>query len=80
MGGLAAVLPFAAAAQQQTRSRRLGMILAAGKTPEYVAAIAAFEQVLESLGWQQGRNFQMDVRWSAASKEAASSAAGAIRE
>jgi len=36
--GGAAVLPRAAALQQPDRVRRLGIIIAVGKTPEYVAS------------------------------------------
>jgi putative ABC transport system substrate-binding protein len=74
IGGLATVVPLAAVAQQPVRDRRLGIILAAGKTPEYLAALAAFEQALEALGWHQGGNLRTEVRWSAGSKEAARSA------
>jgi putative ABC transport system substrate-binding protein len=48
------------------------------KTPEYVAALAAFEQVLGSLGWKQGNNLQIDDRWSAGGPESARSAANEI--
>jgi hypothetical protein len=34
------------------RARRRGIILATGKTPEYVAALVAFEQVLGSFDWK----------------------------
>jgi len=74
IGGVA-VLPRAAAVQQPDRVRRLGIIIAVGKTPEYVAALAAFEQVLGSLGWKQGDNLRIDDRWSAGSQESAHSAA-----
>jgi putative tryptophan/tyrosine transport system substrate-binding protein len=74
IGGVA-VLPRAAAVQQPDRVRRLGIIIAVGKTPEYVAALAAFEQVLGSLGWKQGDNLRIDDRWSAGSRESAHSAA-----
>jgi putative ABC transport system substrate-binding protein len=63
--GGAAVLPRAAAVKQPDRVRRLGIIIGVGKTPEYVAALAAFEQVLGSLGWKQGDNLRIDDRWSA---------------
>ena len=49
--------------------------MAVGKTPEYVAALAALEQELGSLGWKQGENLQIDDRWSAGSEDAARSAA-----
>ena len=48
-------------AQQQTqRLRKLGVIMAVGKTPEYVAAIAALEQALGALGWKNGENLRID--------------------
>jgi ABC-type uncharacterized transport system substrate-binding protein len=78
MLGGAAALPLAAAAQQPGRARRLGIIIAVGKTPEYVAALAAFEQVLGSLGWKQGDNLRIDDRWSAGGQERARSAAKEI--
>jgi len=73
LGG-AAALPIAAAAQQPERARKLGIIMAVGKTPEYVAALAAFEQVLGSLGWKQGDNLRIDDRWSAGGQERTRSA------
>jgi len=73
LGG-AAALPIAAAAQQPDRARQLGIIMAVGKTPEYVAALAAFEQVLGSLGWKQGDNLRINDRWSAGGQERTRSA------
>ncbi len=78
LGGTAAIWPLAARGQQPDRPRRLGIIIAAGKTPEYVAALAAFEQVLGSLGWKQGDSLRIDYRWSAGSQESARSAAKEI--
>jgi putative ABC transport system substrate-binding protein len=49
--------------------------MAVGKTPEYVAAIAALEQALGALGWKQGENLRIDDHWSAGSEEGARSAA-----
>jgi len=74
----AAALSLAAAAQETGRARRLGMIIAVGRTPEYVAAVATFKQVLESLGWKEGDNLRIDDRWSAGSQEGARSAAKEI--
>src|SRR5260370_11932528 len=48
--------------------------MAVGKTPEYVASLAAFEQVLGSLGWQQGDNLRINDRWSAGGQERTRSA------
>ena len=77
LGGAVAV-SRTARAQQPDQVRRLGIIIAVGKTPEYVAAIAAFEQVLGSLGWKQGGNLRIDDRWSAGGPESARSAADEI--
>jgi putative ABC transport system substrate-binding protein len=78
LGGAAATWPLAAHGQQPNRPRRLGIIIAAGKTPEYVAALAAFEQVLGSFGWKQGESFRIEYRWSAGSQESARAAAKEI--
>jgi putative tryptophan/tyrosine transport system substrate-binding protein len=66
-------------AQQQTqRLRKLGVIMAVGKTPEYVAALAALEQALSALGWKNGENLRINERWSAGSADSARSAAQSI--
>jgi putative ABC transport system substrate-binding protein len=54
--------------------------MAAGKTPEYVAALAALGQALDSLGWKQGENLQIEDRWSAGSEGEARSAAQEVIE
>jgi putative ABC transport system substrate-binding protein len=77
LGGTAA-FPLAAGAQQQDRIRALGIIIAVGQTAEYVAAVAAFEQALGSLGWKSGDNLRIDIRWSAGDTERARAAAGEI--
>ena len=78
LGGAAAALPLATRAQQPARMRRLAIIMAVGKTPEYIAAVAGLEQALTSLGWKQGDNLRIDDRWSAGSQESASAAAREI--
>jgi putative ABC transport system substrate-binding protein len=70
--------PLAAGAQQSGQPRKLGIIMAAGKTPEYVAAFAALEQALGSLGWKSGGNLRIEDRWSAGSEEGARFAAQEI--
>lgn len=63
---------------QQARIRKLAVIMAVGKTPEYVAALAAFEEALGSLGWKQAENLRIDERWAASDQERARSAAREI--
>ena len=66
-------------AQQQPQGiRKLGIIMAVGKTPEYVAALAALEQAMGSAGWKNGENLRIEERWSAGSEDGARSAAQEI--
>src|SRR5215813_7190236 len=64
LGGAAAAWPLAARAQQPERMRRIGvlMILAADDL-EGQAHVAAFQQALQQLGWIDGRNVRIDIRW-----------------
>jgi putative ABC transport system substrate-binding protein len=51
-------------AQQSTRMRRVGMIINLSEVdPEAAARVAAFKQVLEKLGWIEGKNLRIDYRW-----------------
>jgi putative ABC transport system substrate-binding protein len=63
LGG-AAAWPFAASAQQVTGTRRLGVLMGyAESDPQAKAFFAAFTQKLAELGWIDGRNLRIDVRW-----------------
>jgi putative ABC transport system substrate-binding protein len=62
--GSAAAWPLAARAQEPGRMRRVGMLLALfDSDPESEPRIAAFQQELESRGWTEGRNIQIEYRW-----------------
>jgi ABC-type uncharacterized transport system substrate-binding protein len=64
IGGAAAAWPLAARAQEPGRVRRVGVLFAFFESdPESQARIAAFQQELESLGWRDGHNIQIDYRW-----------------
>ena len=66
-GGAAASLLGAvlARAQQPEQMRRIGVLMnAAADDPEDQAEVAAFQQVLQQLGWSDGRNVRFDIRWS----------------
>jgi putative tryptophan/tyrosine transport system substrate-binding protein len=57
----AAALPFAARAQQM---QRIGVLMAyAENVAEAQGWVAAFRKELPKLGWTEGRNVQVDVRW-----------------
>ena len=65
--GAAAAWPLAARAQQADSLRRIGALMnLTADDPESRARIAAFVQGLQQLGWTDGRNLRIDVRWAAA--------------
>ena len=62
LGG-AAAWPLAARAQQ-TRMRRIGILMAYRPSdPEMQARVQALQQELQRLGWVKGVNIQFDERW-----------------
>jgi len=66
MGGAAAAWPLAARAQQPEPMRRIGVLMnRAADQPEGQAEVAAFQKALQQLGWNDGRNVRLDIRWSA---------------
>jgi putative ABC transport system substrate-binding protein len=65
LGG-AAAWPVAARAQQAGRMRRLGILATWPETDaEGQARLAAFRQRLQLLGWIDGHNLRVDIRWNA---------------
>ena len=64
LGGAAATWPLAARAQQRERMRRIGMLVSlAADDQQAQVRNAAFLQGLANLGWNVGRNLQIDYRW-----------------
>ena len=56
--------PLVAGAQQRERMRRIGVLMTtAAADPEGQVRIAAFRQGLQKLGWTEGQNVQLDIRW-----------------
>jgi putative tryptophan/tyrosine transport system substrate-binding protein len=63
LGG-AAAWPVAALAQQADRMRYIGVLMPAAESdPEYQTRMGAFQQALALLGWTDGRNARIDIRW-----------------
>jgi putative ABC transport system substrate-binding protein len=63
IGGAAASWPLAARAQQG-RVRRIGVLMGANEnSPGGKRNYSAFTQALADLGWTDGRNVRMDLRW-----------------
>ena len=63
LGG-AAAWPLAARAQQGDRVRRIGVLIPYDENePLAKTQVSAFTQALAGLGWTDGRNVRMDLRW-----------------
>src|SRR5262249_8892423 len=70
LGGAAAAWPLAARAQQPEKIRRIGVLTPfAADDPEGQARLTAFMQGLQQLGWTDGRNLRIDIRWGAGDAE-----------
>jgi putative ABC transport system substrate-binding protein len=65
LGG-AAAWPVVSRAQQPERVRRIGVLMSYAQSDrEGQAWIAAFREGLHKVGWVEGRNIQIDIRWAA---------------
>jgi len=70
LGGAAAAWPLVARAQQGERMRRIGVLMSlAADDPESSARLTAFVHALQQLGWSDGRNVLIDIRWGAGNAE-----------
>src|SRR5215472_10819564 len=69
-GGAAVAFPLAARAQHGERVRRIGVLMSyAADDPAGQTRLLAFAQALAQLGWTEGRNIRIDIRWGAGSPE-----------
>jgi putative ABC transport system substrate-binding protein len=63
LGG-AAAWPVVGRAQQRARLRRIGVLMPFDENePVAKTQFSAFTQALAGLGWTDGRNLRMDLRW-----------------
>jgi putative ABC transport system substrate-binding protein len=63
LGG-AAAWPLAASAQRGDRMRRIGVLIGSDENdPVNKTYVSALTQALTELGWTDGRNVRMDLRW-----------------
>jgi putative ABC transport system substrate-binding protein len=63
LGGATLIRPFAVCAQQPDK-RRVGVLMQfSADDPEGQRMVAALEQALQRLGWSEGRDVQIDIRW-----------------
>jgi ABC-type uncharacterized transport system substrate-binding protein len=70
LGGGVAGWPLAARGQQPERMRRIGVLMnVAAEDSESQTRIAAFQQSLQQLGWTNGGNVRIEIRWGAGDVE-----------
>jgi putative ABC transport system substrate-binding protein len=66
LSGAAAAWPLAARAQQPERARRIGLLMGMAHDREAQARVTALKQGLQELGWTDGRNIQIEIRFTGA--------------
>jgi len=62
-GGAAAAWPLAARAQQTSQTRRIGVLMSIAEGDTEQPRVMAFRKGLQELGWVEGRNIRIDIRW-----------------
>ena len=62
LGG-AAAWPVAARAQPGDRVRRIGLLTWGDENDPFKTWVSAFRQAIGDLGWTEGRNVRIDLRW-----------------
>ena len=71
LGG-AAAWPLAVRAQQGERMRRIGVLMINPESdPEGQTWVRVFREEIQKLGWTEGRNIRMDIRWASPGDEEA---------
>jgi putative tryptophan/tyrosine transport system substrate-binding protein len=64
LSGIAAAWPLASRAQQPERMRRIGVLIGFTESdPDVQSWLAAFRGALAKLGWTEGSNFRIELRW-----------------
>ena len=80
LGGATVAWPFAARAQQRDQRRRVAVLMGglAEGDDGGTAEVAALEAGLKELGWNPGRNIELDYRWPGAELDRVRATAEAI--
>jgi putative ABC transport system substrate-binding protein len=63
LGGAAAAWPLTAHSQEPSRVRLIGILINVPVSEDQQASVAAFLKALRQLGWAEGRNLRIDIRW-----------------
>jgi putative tryptophan/tyrosine transport system substrate-binding protein len=67
LGSAIACWPLAVRAQRSERTRRIGVLMAVNeRDPVGQDRLSTLRQELAKLGWSEGRNMQLELRWAAA--------------
>jgi putative ABC transport system substrate-binding protein len=65
VGSAAAAWPLAALAQKDGRIRQIALLMRAGDDPDVKMFLGAFREGLQNLGWTEGTNVRIEVRFAA---------------
>ena len=66
IGGATVAWPLATRAQQPEQMRRISVLMnVAADDPEGPSRLAVFQQALQQLGWSEGHNVRIDIRFGA---------------
>ena len=66
LGGAAVAWPLVARAQQPERMRLIGVLMAFDESDSTAQSwLATFRAALAKLGWTEGSNLRIELRWSA---------------
>ncbi|MBL6616872.1 MAG: ABC transporter substrate-binding protein [Reyranella sp.] len=75
-GGVATMLPWTARTQQREVVRRIGIIFSSAESdPQSQKDLKALKSALQTLGWDEGHNLQIDYRWAGGDLDRARSSA-----
>ena len=70
LGSAAAAWPVVARAQQAGPGRRIGILIGGAKGDSQTeTGLAAFTAAFKELGWTEGQNVRIDIRWAAGNVE-----------
>ncbi len=78
LGG-ATAWPLAARAQQSERVRLVGILMGSADNVEMRSRIGAFVNAFQELGWIEGRNVRIDLRWGGSPERIAAQARGLVQ-
>lgn len=71
VGGAATSLPLTAWGQPLDQRKRIGVLMGVSNDVEGQSRVTALRQTLHSLGWEDGRNIRLEVRWAGGDVERA---------